>query len=251
MRLAGKVAIVTGAVGNIGLATTRLFLQEGASVLLVDREEARLREVVKEFDPRNAEIFGADVTKEGDVEAYVRHAVEQFGGVDIFFNNAGIEGPITPIADYPEDGFDAVMDVNAKGVFLGVKHGLPKMREWGSMIITSSIMGLRGGVRSIGYTASKHAVIGIMRAAAKDAGPRHIRVNTIHPGFVKSEMLGRIQQRNAELGLPANEEFYMRQVPFGIYVTPHEIAQTVLFLASDDSRQVTGQTIAIDGGYML
>jgi NAD(P)-dependent dehydrogenase (short-subunit alcohol dehydrogenase family) len=251
MRLAGKVAIVTGAVGNIGLATTRLFLQEGASVLLVDREEARLREVVKEFDPRNAEIFAADVTKEGDVEAYVRHAVEQFGGVDIFFNNAGIEGPITPIADYPEDGFDAVMDVNAKGVFLGVKHGLPKMREWGSMIITSSIMGLRGGVRSIGYTASKHAVIGIMRAAAKDAGPRHIRVNTIHPGFVKSEMLGRIQKRNAELGLPANEEFYMRQVPFGIYVTPHEIAQTVLFLASDDSRQVTGQTIAIDGGYML
>jgi NAD(P)-dependent dehydrogenase (short-subunit alcohol dehydrogenase family) len=143
------------------------------------------------------------------------------------------------------------MEVNVKGVFFGVKHGLPKMREWGSMIITSSIMGLKGGVRSIGYSASKHAVIGIMRAAAKDVGPRHIRVNTIHPGFVKSEMLGRIQKRNAELGLPAEDAFYMAQVPFGIYVTPHEIAQTVLFLASDDSRQVTGQTIAIDGGYML
>ena len=251
MRLAGKVAIVTGAVGNIGLATTRLFLQEGASVLLVDKEESRLREVVKEFDQRNAEIFAADVTKEAEVEAYVRYAVEQFGGIDIFFNNAGVEGPITKIADYPEEGFDQVMDVNAKGVFFGVKHGLPKMREWGSMIITSSIMGLKGGVRSIGYSASKHAVIGIMRAAAKDAGPRHIRVNTIHPGFVKSEMLGRIQKRNAALGLPADDAFYMAQVPFGIYVTPHEIAQTVLFLASDDSRQVTGQTIAIDGGYML
>jgi NAD(P)-dependent dehydrogenase (short-subunit alcohol dehydrogenase family) len=251
MRLQGKSAIVTGAVGNIGLATTRLFLKEGAKVLLVDRDEAGLKQAMKEFSGNQAEVFVADVAKEADVERYAKHAEQKFGGVDIFFNNAGIEGPITKIADYPEDGFDRVMDVNAKGVFLGVKHVLPRMREWSSMIITSSIMGLRGGVRSIGYVASKHAVIGIMRSAAKDAGPRRIRVNTIHPGFVKSEMLGRIQKRNTELGLPGDEAFYMAQVPFGIYVTPHEIAQTVLFLASDDSRQITGQTLAIDGGYML
>lgn len=251
MRLLGKSAIITGAVGNIGLATTRLFLKEGAKVLLVDRDRAGLDKAMQEFSGNQAEALAADVAKEAEVKRYAAHAGEKFGGVDIFFNNAGVEGPITPITEYPEDGFDRVMDVNAKGVFFGVKHVLPIMREWSSMIITSSIMGLRGGVRSIGYTASKHAVIGIMRAAAKDVGPRHIRINTIHPGFVKSEMLGRIQKRNTELGLPAGDEFYMKQVPFGIYVTPHEIAQTVLFLASDDSRQVTGQTIAIDGGYLL
>jgi NAD(P)-dependent dehydrogenase (short-subunit alcohol dehydrogenase family) len=250
MRSAGKSAIITGAVGNIGLATTRLFLKEGAKVLLVDRDEAGLNAAMKEFSGNHAEAL-VDVSKEAHVERYARHAEQKFGGVDIFFNNAGIEGPVTIISDYPDDGFDQVMQVNAKGVFLGVKHVLPRMRAWGSMIITSSIMGLRGGVRTIGYVASKHAVVGIMRAAAKDAGPRHIRVNTIHPGFVKSEMLGRIQKRNTELGLPGDEAFYLAQVPFGIYVTPHEIAQTVLFLASDDSRQVTGQTLAIDGGYLL
>ena len=251
MRLQGKSAIITGAAGNIGLATARLFLKEGASVLLVDRDEAGLKTAMKEFGGNQAEALIADVTKAKDTERYAQRAVEKFGGVDIFFNNAGIEGPVTKIQDYPDDGFDQVMQVNAKGVFLGVKHVLPRMREWGSMIITSSIMGLRGGVRTIGYVASKHAVVGIMRAAAKDAGPRHIRVNSIHPGFVKSEMLGRIQKRNTELGLPSDESFYLAQVPFGTYVTPHEIAQTVLFLASDDSRQVTGQTLAIDGGYML
>ncbi|MCC6949805.1 MAG: SDR family oxidoreductase [Bradyrhizobiaceae bacterium] len=251
MRLAGKAAIVTGAAGNIGLATARLFVKEGAKVLLVDRDEASLAAAMQELGSGQAEALAADVTKPADIERYAARAVERFGGIDIFFNNAGIEGPIAPIEDYPDDGFERVMAVNATGVFLGVKHVLPKMREWGSMIITSSIMGLRGGVRGIGYSASKHAVIGIMRAAAKHAGPRHIRVNTIHPGFVESAMFRRIVEENVKLGIDVPDEFYLKQVPFGTFVTPHEIAQTVLFLASDESRQVTGQTIAIDGGYLL
>ncbi len=251
MRLEGKNAVVTGAVGNIGLATTRLFLQEGARVLLVDRDAERLSAVAAELGTKNAETFVADVADEAQVKAYADKAEALFGPVHIFFNNAGVEGPIKPLADYPLDGFERVMAVNTTGVYLGMKYVLPKMPEWSSVIVTSSIMGLQGSARAVGYSASKHAVIGIMRSAAKDAAPRRIRVNTVHPGFVESAMLHRIEDEMRAFGFNDPEQFYTSQIPFGVKVTPHEIAQTVLFLASDDSRQVTGQTIAIDGGHLL
>lgn len=250
MRLQGKAAIVTGAAGNIGLATARLFLEEGARVLLVDRDAAALDKLAGELGA-DAATFVADVTRPAEVEAYAGAAVERLGGIDIFFNNAGIEGPIKATAEYPDDGFEQVMAVNTTGVFYGMKHVLPHMKEWGSVIITSSTMGLRGSARAVGYAASKHAVVGIMRSAAKDVGPRRIRVNTIHPGFVESAMLSRIEEEMRGLGFNDPNRFYVDQVPFGCKVTPAEIARTVLFLASDDSRQVTGQTIAIDGGYLL
>lgn len=250
MRLKGKSAVVTGAAGNIGLAATRLFLAEGAAVLLVDRDVGALEALSGELGG-SAATFAADVTRSDEVAAYAAAAGERFGGIDIFFNNAGIEGPIRALADYPDDGFDAVMAVNTTGVFYGMKHMLPLMREWGSVIITSSVMGARGSARAVGYSASKHAVVGIMRSAARDAGPRRIRVNTVHPGFVESAMLHRIEDELRGFGINDPDQFYLSQVPFGCKVTPHEIAQTVLFLASDDSRQVTGQTIAVDGGYLL
>jgi NAD(P)-dependent dehydrogenase (short-subunit alcohol dehydrogenase family) len=251
MRLTGKNAIVTGAVGNIGLATTRLFLKEGARVLMVDRDAERLRKIAAELGTPNAEPCVADVSIEDEVKAYADAAEEKLGPIHVFFNNAGIEGPIKHLADYPKDGFEQVMAVNTTGVYLGMKHVLPKMPEWGSVIITSSIMGLQGSARAVGYSASKHAVIGIMRSAAKDAASRRIRVNTVHPGFVESDMLHRIENEMRAFGFNDPEQFYTSQIPFGVKVTPHEIAQTVLFLASDDSRQVTGQTIAIDGGHLL
>lgn len=251
MRLEGKNAVVTGAVGNIGLAVTRLFLKEGARVLMVDRDGDRLAEVAEELSTPNARTFAADVTAEDDARAYADEAERAFGAVHVFFNNAGIEGPIKHLEDYPKDGFEQVMAVNTTGVFLGMKYLLPRMPEWSSVIITSSIMGLQGSARAVGYSASKHAVIGIMRSAAKSAAARRIRVNTVHPGFVESAMLHRIEDEMRAFGFNDPEEFYTSQIPFGIKVTPHEIAQTVLFLASDDSRQITGQTIAIDGGHLL
>jgi NAD(P)-dependent dehydrogenase (short-subunit alcohol dehydrogenase family) len=251
MRLEGKTAIVTGAAGNIGLAATKLFVAEGARVLMVDRDAVPLADFAGEFPAGSVETFVADVTKPDEVEAYAARAGELFGSVDAFFNNAGIEGPVRVLEDYPDDGFDDVMAVNSSGVFYGLKHVAPRMGEWGGIVITSSVMGLSGSARAIGYSAAKHAVVGMMRSAAKALAERHIRVNTIHPGMVESAMLRRIQEEMRGHGFDNPEQHYLDAIPFHCLVSPHEIARAVLFLVSDDSRQITGQTLAIDGGYLL
>jgi NAD(P)-dependent dehydrogenase (short-subunit alcohol dehydrogenase family) len=251
MRLQNKVAIVTGAVGNIGVETVKLFLEHGASVMLVDRDRARIDAALAELRSDRADGIVADVTKADDVKRYVDATVRRFGKVDIFFNNAGIEGAVKTLVDYPEDSFDEVMAVNVKGVFLGMKYVVPQMNDGGSIIITSSIMGLAGSMKTIGYTASKHAVVGIMRSAAKILGPRRIRVNTVHPGFVESEMLRRIEANDVPDDPQAARQKRLAEVPMGRYVVPREIAESVLFLASGDSRMTTGQTLVVDGGYLL
>ncbi|MFI5013955.1 MAG: SDR family NAD(P)-dependent oxidoreductase [Hyphomicrobiales bacterium] len=252
MRLSGKVAIVTGAAGNIGAAVTRLFVKEGAKLALVDRNGKAVDELAREFGPERVFAIKADVIRSDEVERYAVEALRRFGRIDAFFNNAGIEGPIEHLDAYPEEGFEMVMAVNTTGVYLGMKYVLPRMQDGGSVIITSSVMGLRGSARAVGYAASKHAVVGIMRSAAKDVAKRRIRVNTVHPGMVDSDMLRRIEaQMAARHGFNDPTQHYTATIPFGCYVTPHQIAQTVLFLASDESEQITGQTIAIDGGYLL
>jgi NAD(P)-dependent dehydrogenase (short-subunit alcohol dehydrogenase family) len=251
MRLQNKVAIVTGAVGNIGLETVRLFLEHGAKVMLVDRDQARIENTLAELGSERADGIVADVTASSDVTRYVQATVQRFGKIDIFFNNAGIEGAVKPLVDYPEDSFDEVMSVNVKGVFLGMKYVLPAMNDGGSIIITSSIMGLAGSMKTIGYTASKHAVVGIMRSAAKSLGPRRIRVNTIHPGYVESDMLRRIEESDLPDNPQEARQKRLADVPMGRYVVPREIAESVLFLASDESRMTTGQTLVVDGGYLL
>ena len=251
MRLQDKVAIVTGALGNIGIEVVRSFIENGARVALVDLDSRKLDAAIAGF-PRDRVIgVAANVTSSADVERYVKSTVEAFGPIDLFFNNAGIEGAVKPFIEYPEDKFDAVMAVNVKGVFLGMKYVVPQMNDRGSIIITSSIMGLVGGEKDIGYTASKHAVVGIMRSAAKSLGSRGIRVNTIHPGFVESDMLRRIERIDQPKDPEAARRARLASVPFGRYVVPKEIAQTVLYLASDESVMTTGQTIAIDGGWLL
>jgi NAD(P)-dependent dehydrogenase (short-subunit alcohol dehydrogenase family) len=225
MRLTGKTAVITGAAGNIGLATAKRFLEEGARVLLVDRDAVR---------------------------AYVHRASTLFGLVDVFFNNAGIEGPSAKITDFPEEGFDQVMAVNVRGVFLGMKHMAPVMHDGASMIITSSIAGLMGSGGFVGYTASKHAVVGIMREAAIDLSSRRIRVNTVHPGFVESDMLLRIL-RDLTPGKPDAELLarFAAKSRLGQCVTPGQVADMVVFLASDESKMVTGQTFVVDAGALL
>lgn len=252
MRLAGKKAVITGGAGNIGYAVAQRFLEEGAEVLLVDRDQLALHEAVEALSSGNVTACVADVTSAESVQGYVREAAHLFGKVDVFFNNAGIEGPSSRIESFPEDGFDRVMAVNVKGVFLGMKYLPPVMNDGGSVIITSSIAGLMGSGGFVAYTASKHAVIGIMRDTAIDLAPRRIRVNTVHPGFVESAMMLRIMH-TLQPGVADAElvKGFSAQTRLGRFIKPAEVAAMVSFLASDDSQMATGQTYVVDAGTLL
>lgn len=253
MRLQDKVAVITGGAGNIGLQAAKSFLSEGAKVVLVDRDITALERAQQELDsPQKTAICVADVTKPEDVAAYAEAAVEAFGPIDVFFNNAGIEGPVASITEYPDDAFQKVMAVNIFGVFLGMKYVIPKMRDGGSIIVTSSTAALKAAPALAGYSASKHAVVGIMQSAAIDVAPRRIRVNSLHPAMVESEMVRRIEEKIAgsEDTSEAHNSFLSRMA-LGRYITPQEAIDMVVFLASDESRMTTGNQFVIDAGYML
>ena len=197
IRLDGRVAVVTGAAGVIGTATMRLLAERGARLVAVDRREQDLKEAVKDL-PASAQALAvaADVTDEDEVAGYVRAAVETFGTIDAFYNNAGIEGDIKPITDYSLEMFRRVLDVNVVGVFLGMKHVLPVMlkQNKGSIINTASIAGLMGSPHIAVYSASKHAVIGLTKSAAWECTGTGVRVNCVCPGLIDSRMLSTILQ---------------------------------------------------------
>lgn len=245
--LAGKVALITGASGNIGMATAARFLASGARVVLVDRNLDACAALMPEKD--RAIAIAADVTSASDYGLLVSTSLAKFGRLDVVFANAGVEGVVRHVEEYPEDTYDQVMAVNTKGVFLALKHLVPAMSDGGSFVITSSIMGLKGAPINSAYTASKHAVVGLMRAAAIDFAPRGIRVNCVHPGLVNSAMLNRLfaghehpeEKRTAALA----------SVKLGRFIEPADIAGAVLFLASDDSKMLTGQSLVVDGGQLL
>lgn len=247
-KLENKVAIITGGAGSIGKTTAKLFLAEGAKVVLVDISEDALKKIVNDFDNNNIEYCVADVTKSADVARYVKEALKMFGKIDVFFNNAGIEGVVKPIVDYPDDVFDKVVAVNIKGVWLGNKHVLPQMNEGGSIIMTSSVAGLLGFAGLGAYVTSKHAVIGIMRTSAIEAAPQKIRVNSVHPSPVNNRMMRSIEEGASEGHGEEVKKQFEATIPLQRYAEPIEIAQLVLFLASDDSKYITGTTQVIDGG---
>lgn len=247
-KLENKCVIITGGAGSIGKATTKLFLEHGAKVLLVDYDEKSLEEAIVELEGKNVSFCVADVTKAADVKRYTEEAIKRFDKVDIFFNNAGIEGVVKPITDYPEEIFDKVMEVNVKGMWLGNKYIAPILKDGGSIILSSSVAGLSGTPNVSAYVISKHAVIGVMRNLALELAPRKIRVNTINPSPVDSRMM-----RSLEDGFAPNQgaevkKGFEQTIPLGRYATPQEIAQLVLFLACDDSQFITGTTQVIDGG---
>lgn len=247
-KLENKVAIITGGAGSIGQTTASLFLEEGAKVLLVDLSEEALKKAVEELGKNNVTYCVADVTKSADVQKYVKQAVDLYGKIDIFFNNAGIEGVVKPMVDYPEEMFDKVIAVNVKGVWLGNKYVLPQMNDGGSIIITSSVAGLLGSPNVSAYITSKHACVGIMRASAIEAAPRKIRVNSVHPSPVDNRMMRSLEEGFAPGQGEAVKEQLELTIPLGRYAQPVEIAKLVLFLASDDSQFITGTTQVIDGG---
>ena len=246
--LENKVAIITGGAGSIGKTTAKLFLEEGAKVMLVDLTEDELKKAVEELNSEHVKYCVADVSKAIDVEGYVNETVKLFGKIDVFFNNAGIEGAVKPIIDYPEEIFDKVISVNVKGAWLGNKYALPEMKDGGSIIMTSSVSGILGSVNLSAYIISKHAVMGIMRATAIEAGTRKIRVNSVNPGPVNNRMMRSIEEGEVPGHAEDVKKHLENTIPFGRYAEPIEVAKLVLFLASDDSQYITGTTQVIDGG---
>ncbi|WP_047414643.1 SDR family NAD(P)-dependent oxidoreductase [Cellulophaga sp. Hel_I_12] len=250
-RLKDKTAIITGGAGGIGFATAKLFLQEGAKVVLVDVDKENLEKASHELNHKNLSFCVADVSKIKDTEKYIAKTLDVYGKIDILFANAGIEGTTKPIAEYPDAIFDKVIAVNLKGVWLGCKHVIPKMEQGSSVMITSSVAGLKGFTNLGAYVATKHAVVGLMRVAALEYAPKKIRVNTIHPGPVNNEMMRRIEKDMS----PENPEQVLKSfeatVPFGRYVASREIAEMALFLASNESKFITGQTHVVDGGMLI
>jgi NAD(P)-dependent dehydrogenase (short-subunit alcohol dehydrogenase family) len=247
-RLTDKVALITGGESGIGLETARLFLAEGARVHLAGINDARLRAAAAELGPAVGTTL-ADVTDTDQVRTAVAEAVARFGPLDIVFSNAGISGSIgTPIPAYPEDVFTQVLHVHVLGAFHVLKHALPAMNDGGSVIITSSVVGLTGAAGACGYVTAKHAQVGLMRTAAREVAPRRIRVNTIHPGPTDTAFQHAIEM--TATGAPQEQaaEIFEQMIPLRRHATPAEIARSVLYLASDDSSFVTGTTLAVDGG---
>ncbi len=181
-RLSEKVALITGGESGIGLATARLFVAEGAKVQLVGIDEPKLAAAVAELGDDNALSSLADVTDEDAVARAVAAGIDRFGGLDIVVSNAGISGEVSELVSYPSDAFARTLAVHVLGAFHVLKHTIPRIADGGSIIITSSVVGLIGAPGVSAYVAAKHAQVGLMRAAAKELAPRRIRVNTMHPG---------------------------------------------------------------------
>jgi NAD(P)-dependent dehydrogenase (short-subunit alcohol dehydrogenase family) len=251
IRLDGKIALVTGAAGVIGTATMRLLAERGARIVAIDRQERSLKDAVASL-PASAQAVAitADVTQEDEVADYVRAAVAKFGTIDVFYNNAGIEGEIKPITDYPLESFRRVLDVNVIGVFLGLKHVLPVMlkKNSGSIINTASIAGLIGSPSIAVYSASKHAVIGLTKSAAQECSGTGVRVNCVCPGLIDSRMLSAIIDGRNPGNAPTPTERIVDRIPAKRLGQASEVASIVAFLASDEASYVSGSAYTVDGG---
>ena len=248
--LDGKVCIVTGGAGSLGLASVAEFRREGGRVMLVDRDMSAIEAVIASIGGSGKDIAAcaADVASTEGTRRYIDETVSRWGKIDVLFSNAGISGVIRPVTDYPEDVFDAVMAVNVRASFLACKYGLPQMNDGGSILITSSVVGVTSDPGICAYATSKHAVIGLMRTVAKEAAPRHIRVNVIAPGPIDNGF-----QLDIEKGITAatgrdGTKLLDSIIPLGRHGRPEEIARMVLFHASDLGSFTTGSVLMADGG---
>ncbi len=251
MRFNDKAVIITGAANGLGLDAAQGFAREGARVLMVDR------------DPRGADgaaalaaqghdvrFRAADVTQDAEVRGYVAAAMEAWGRIDCFFNNAGIEGHVRPIIEQEEAMFDAVLAVNVKGVFLGLKHVLPVMLKQakGAVVNTASTAALVGSAGLGPYVASKHAVLGLTRSVAGEVARGGVRVNALCPGPTDTRMIHSLEEQSSARGVNDAVERYQAAIPLGRYCTPAEVTAMVLFLCSDEASGITGGQFQVDGG---
>jgi NAD(P)-dependent dehydrogenase (short-subunit alcohol dehydrogenase family) len=243
-----KIVLVTGGAGGIGRAACIAFAAAGAKVVCVDRSPAEGKSVVAEIVTSGGQAIyvAADVTDAAQVRGYVERTLASFGRIDVFVNNAGIEGAVAPLVDYPEDTFDRVVAVNVRGVFLGLKYVLPVMQSQraGVVINTGSTGSHVGATGVAAYVASKHAVLGLTRCAALEVAGDGVRVNAVCPGSTRTRMLQSLaEERGKQVGLEFN-----LATPNGRIAEPDEIAATMLYLASDAARHIVGQSIILDGG---
>ena len=250
-RLQDRIAIITGGSGGIGKATAARFLEEGAKVVLVDIDRAGLDATHAALGGHDRVIVAkADVSVEADVERYVQATIEAFGRIDVFFNNAGIEGAVAHLHEQETAAFDQVIAINVRGAWLGMKHVLPHMYAAGagSVINTSSVAGLQGSADVLPYVTSKHATTGMTRSAALEAARHGVRVNSVHPSPVNTRMMRSLEQGFDPADARAAQAAMEKAIPLGRYGEPADIAHLVLFLASDESRLMTGAQYRIDGG---
>ncbi|MBI3246677.1 MAG: SDR family oxidoreductase [Deltaproteobacteria bacterium] len=246
-RLKGKVALITGGGSGIGRATCLLFAREGATVVVADYVAEGGHETVRQIKATGGEaaFVQADVSKSADVQNMIATAAKTYGRVDVLFNNAGIEGPSTKIANYKEDDWDRVIAIDLTSVYLGMKYVIPKMIEQGGGVIisTASVAGLVGFPGSGAYAAAKAGVINMTRMVALEYADKNIRVNCICPGIIDTPMVDRVVG-----GRP--KERVIKAEPIGRLGKPEDIANAALFLASDESSFATGAPFVIDGGYV-
>lgn len=253
MDFTGKVAIVTGAGGGIGQAVSLALAQLGARVVVVDFDRGLgMHTALMVRETGGESLFvQADVRRAEDVAGYVAEATSAFGGrIDVFINNAGWQGAVAPLSEYADDMFDQVIAVNVRGVYLGLKHVLPVMTAQGAgaVVITGSLASYSGTRNLAPYTASKHAVLGLMKSAAMEVARSGVRINAVCPGPVDTAMLREIEEQQAPGATEALRRKRTASIPDGRYARPVEVANLMVYLASDLASHITGQGVQINGG---
>ncbi|KDE58733.1 short-chain dehydrogenase [Halostagnicola sp. A56] len=247
--LEDDTAIVTGAASGIGRTTAKTFANNGAAVVVADVDEDGGAETVDDITANGGEatFVRADVSDADEAERMIETAVDEYGGLDVLFNNAAIEGPVDRLEDYDTDAFEQVIDVNLKGVWNGMKYGIEAMRadDGGSIISASSIGGEVAVPQYSGYGAAKAAVGQLTKYAAIEYAEEGIRANAVAPGIVQTEMIERTIDEHPEM-----EAQFLNTEPMPGLADPAEIANAVLFLGSDLSSRVTGVTLPVEGGYL-
>jgi NAD(P)-dependent dehydrogenase (short-subunit alcohol dehydrogenase family) len=244
--------LITGGANGIGRSTAQSFAAHGAKLMLVDRDKTAGEAAAGALRQQGGDVrfVAADVTKSADVQAFVKATLDAYGRIDCFFNNAGIEGKVAPTSEYDEAVFDAVIGVNVKGVFLGLRHVLPVMlqQKSGAVVNTASVAGLVGTPNMPAYVASKHAVIGLTKTASGEVARAGVRVNAVCPGPVDTRMIADLAKQLNPNDPGAVGDRYRASMPTGRYTQPDEIASMVLFLCSDLAANITGAQFVIDGG---